>query len=552
MLLFLTAGCARPAEHTPPAITPTPARFKAIDEQMLADQPAETQATFRAAHGDTADEEWNAAHNTAVMADLDTKAVLRASPNPVVTRAWAGTTTISFSTGSGVVGQVLVSINGGPEKPFALASGGSQDADWIWRGSTYQFRLYAGTHQEHLLRTLTVTRANDVATTLGPWPAGGALLLLGAALVARWTRRPVAAHALEVSFALVTTALVLSVVVQTPARAVQDQPFPDSAEYADAARHLIAGDGYITTVHNTQPQPPRYPPGFSVVLLPFAVAGNVPAAAVWSGVAYVLAAVAAAWLLGGPIPAGLTAALVGTAPFTIEAASLLMSDALVTALMVLLAALLQARKVGAAVLLAGALPLLRLSAGVAIPAVLLAVPSRAARHRAPLVLPGLVALGVFQWATFGSPLHTGYDYWLPNLKSFDLAYAVQRVMGDTPTMVGDALNGALLNWMCPCPDDGGPLTQLPNGLFYPAVLFGPLWVLAPPLVGLVGLVYALRHWREPAARFSLSLTLLTLAVMSVYVFQAARLVAAPAVLLTIQASVAAARLRWPWLRHRRR
>ena len=38
------------------------------------------------------------------------------------------------------------------------------------------------------------------------------------------------------------------------------QPLPDSFEYADAARHLAAGEGYTTTVHDDRAQPPRYPP----------------------------------------------------------------------------------------------------------------------------------------------------------------------------------------------------------------------------------------------------------------------------------------------------
>ena len=75
------------------------------------------------------------------------------------------------------------------------------------------------------------------------------------------------------------------------------------------------------------------------------------------------------------------------------------------------------------------------------------------------------------------------------------------------------------------PAEGGPLTQLPNVLFVPAVVFGPFWVFAPLLVGLFGFMYAVLHWREPAARFTVWLTLLTWAVLTVYVYQAARLAA---------------------------
>ncbi len=221
-----------------------------------------------------------------------------------------------------------------------------------------------------------------------------------------------------------------------------------------------------------------------------------------------------------------------------------MSDALVTALTVSLAGLLHRRAVVpsvAAAVLAGGLGLLRLSAAVALPAVLAALPARFVRRAALFAWPGVVALVLFQWATYGDPLRTGYDYWLPDLKLFDVNYAFQRPLGDGPTLVGDALNGQLLGWLCPCAGEGGPLTQLPNVLFFPAVVFGPFWVFAPPLVGLFGFVYASLHWREPAARFTVWLTLLTGAVLTVYVYQAARLVAAPAVLLVVYAAVATAR-----------
>jgi hypothetical protein len=553
LVLFTTACASRPEKTSPTVPIPTPATFKAIDEQTLADQPAETQATFRAAYGEGAAEAWNLAHNQAALQIMDARAILQASPNPVSTRAWAGTTTITFATGSDAAGQVFVSINGGPEKLFATASIGSQEADWIWRGSTYEFRLYGGTHREQLLRSLTVTRANTVAATLGPGSAVMPIVLLVAGLVARWTSRPRLATLLTATFAVMTTALVLWVVLSAEPRTLGQQPFPDSHEYADAARHLAAGDGYVTTVHDNLAQPPRYPPGLSLVLVPFAVfggtyPGSILAATHWLGVVYVLGAAATAWLVGGPIAAGLAAALVGTAPFAIESASLVMADALVTAITVLVAGLLQRRTLApaaVAAVLTGVLALLRLSALAAVPALVLALPKGRLRRAAAYLVPGIVALAVFQWTAFGSPLRTGYDYWLPNLRMFDAEYALRRPMGDTPTMVGDMLNGQLLGWLCPCPDEGGPLTRLPNVAFYPAVIFGPFWIFAPPLVGLVGFVYALLHWREPAARFSVWLTLLTCSVLAVYVFQAARLAAAPAVLLAVYAAVAAAR----WLEH---
>jgi hypothetical protein len=545
--VLVLAGCGAPQGPTDPTPAPTPARFKALDEQTLSDQPAETQATFRATHAELADEQWNSDHNHALIKSMLDRASLSATPNPVDTREWAGKTTISFDTGGGgIVGQVYVSINGGPEKTFATASGGSQDVDWIWRGSTYEFRLYAGNNREQLLRTISVSRTNEVASRLGLLSAIVPLVLLGAGVAAGYASKPRLARPLLVAFAVVTTGLLTWLVVTTPPRAMVQQPFPDSFEYADAARHLAAGEGYITTIHGDRAQPPRYPPGFSLVLVPFAARGeNFPTsvlnAAPWLGALYVVAAAITAWLIGGPIAAGLAAALVGTAPFAVEAGSLLMSDALVAALTVLVAGLLQRGWFRAAALVSGGLVLTRLSAIVAVPSVILAVPASMRWRAATYTLPGVLLLGVFQAATYGSPITTGYDYWLPGLRTFDAAYALQRPMGDPPMLVGDMFNGRLLEGLCPCLEDGGPLAQLPNVLFYPAVMFGPFWVFAPPVVGLLGLAYAAIHRREPAARFTVVLTLITAALLTFYVFQAARLAAAPAVLGAIYASVAVAR-----------
>jgi hypothetical protein len=552
LAVALAIGCGIPSRvsHTAGVVAqPTPATFKALDEQTLADQPKDTQATFEAAYGEAAAAEWNAGHNRQLLSELDERAMLRVTPNPVLSRAWAGSTTISFDTGGGVVGQVFVSVNEGPEKPFATAIRGSQDADWIWRGSTYEFRLYAGTHREHLLRRVSVTRANDAFSMLWPGPAVVALALLLAGVAAAAAGRRIIGTLLKRAFGVVTTGFLLWLVLTTPPRALDQQPFPDTFEYADAAVHLAAGDGYVTSVHDQRPQPPRYPPGFSLVLVPVArwTGSSVDAllnVTPWLGALYVIAAATTAWLLGGPIAAGLAAALVGSAPFAVESASLLMSDALVAALTCVLAALLQRQStwsVRATSVLSGGLALMRLSAAVAILALLLAIPAQSRRRVVLLALPGVLALLIYQWATFGSPIAGGYDYWLPQLRMFAVGYAVERPMGDGPTLVGDALNGALLGWLCPCQDEGGPLTQLPNALFYLAVVFGPLWVFAPPLVGVVGLVYAVRHRREPAAAFTLWLLLLTVCILSVYVFQAARLIAAPAVLLAVLAAVALAR-----------
>ncbi len=234
--MVIASGCTRQAEPSRPS-APTPSRFKALDEQTLADQSPDTQATFRAAHENRAAEEWISGHNRQLLEGLAGKAVLSASPNPVSTRASAGTTTIQFAM--------------------------------------------AGTHREQLLRTVTVTRANDVAATLWPVPAIIALVLLAGGLVAGACSRPRPARLLKVSWAVVATALVVWLALTTVARPLDQQPFPDSHEYADAARHLAAGDGYVTTVHGDGPRPPRYPPGFSLALVPFAASARATPTAFW-------------------------------------------------------------------------------------------------------------------------------------------------------------------------------------------------------------------------------------------------------------------------------
>src|SRR5262249_39383150 len=159
-------------------------------------------------------------------------------------------------------------------------------------------------------------------------------------------------------FAIVVTGSVVYVVLTTDPRPLDQQPFPDSAEYADAARHLVAGDGFVTSVHNDTPRPPRYPPGFSLVLAPFAALGgsypaSVLAATPWLGVAFVVAAALTGWLLGGPIAAGLAVAVIGTAPFSIESGSLVLSDAFAATVTMLAAGLLQRRTFVPAAVAAG-------------------------------------------------------------------------------------------------------------------------------------------------------------------------------------------------------
>jgi hypothetical protein len=79
---------------------------------------------------------------------------LSAFPNPVPAGQGEGQTTVSWKS---VDGKVYVSIDGREELLFAGSPRGSQQANWIEAGSSYEFRLYNADHQQ-LLATVTVTR----------------------------------------------------------------------------------------------------------------------------------------------------------------------------------------------------------------------------------------------------------------------------------------------------------------------------------------------------------------------------------------------------------
>jgi hypothetical protein len=68
-----------------------------------------------------------------------------------------GLTTISWNS---VDGKVYVSTNGREERLFGGSPRGSQQANWIEAGSTYEFRLYDADHKL-LLEKVTVTRVNE-------------------------------------------------------------------------------------------------------------------------------------------------------------------------------------------------------------------------------------------------------------------------------------------------------------------------------------------------------------------------------------------------------
>ena len=82
---------------------------------------------------------------------------LTAAPNPVALIGPTGTSTISWSTGTGAVGQVWLSVDGGPEVLFAQGRSGTQSAPWIIRDRNLRFTLYEGLVRAVPLAVTTVT-----------------------------------------------------------------------------------------------------------------------------------------------------------------------------------------------------------------------------------------------------------------------------------------------------------------------------------------------------------------------------------------------------------
>jgi hypothetical protein len=83
---------------------------------------------------------------------------ISADPNPVPAGPGLGKTTITWNTGSYTAGQVYVLEDGSDERLFGHESNWSSEAPWIRTGSTYEFRLYAGTDRKNLLGKVVVTR----------------------------------------------------------------------------------------------------------------------------------------------------------------------------------------------------------------------------------------------------------------------------------------------------------------------------------------------------------------------------------------------------------
>ena len=92
-------------------------------------------------------------------------------------------------------------------------------------------------------------------------PPAAALAGIVGVIVAGRLRERRLGQIVSIAAPLLALGLALGPLYMIGPRPLNRQPSPDAQEYADAARHLAAGDGYVTTIYRNETRPPRYPPG---------------------------------------------------------------------------------------------------------------------------------------------------------------------------------------------------------------------------------------------------------------------------------------------------
>jgi len=373
-----------------------------------------------------------------------------------------------------------------------------------------------------------------------------------------FTRQKAYWPAVTIALLIASLCLVLSQAVFPPGG-----PVPDSPSYTQQAIEMSHGNfvsiPWVGEVGQDPADrsgmfPSRYPPGYSFALMPFAAIAPHGEDGVAYGNAFlvwllVVAAVACAILLGG-WTAGLVALLIlMTSTFIWSSAEDILSDAFGALLAVLgllcviglakaqtrRGAMCWALGLGAA---CGYAITTRFVLGLLLVAALIVVPWRAKWLTIIAAAPFVLALGVYQWVVFGSPLKTGYDYWLPGLAPFQIGSAFRwDLPGDSIYIHAERLNGALLSWLGL---GDGPaqavIGHTPPLITYPAVLLGLYWVFLPPFVALAGLAWLWYSRSSTSARFIALAAAFNVLVFLPYTFMGARFIAPAAVLLIVATS----------------
>jgi 4-amino-4-deoxy-L-arabinose transferase-like glycosyltransferase len=237
------------------------------------------------------------------------------------------------------------------------------------------------------------------------------------------------------------------------------QPEPDAPEYFAGALSLAQGEGYRIRVAGRS-LPPRYPPGYSLLQAVAMRAGVAPLDAPFvvnrmAGLLLILCVFTWLWRHGRPDAGGLAALLTVTSPAFIVTTRSPMSEPL-SGLLAVAAVLwlyhgLERRHLpsaAAAGFLLGLSTLVRIS-NVIMAAAFAAAPVVAGgplRNRLQLLAGylaglavGLLPSGVYNWWTFGSPLTTGYDFWVPFYGRWAKAFTLQAVPRNAQYFLGELL-----------------------------------------------------------------------------------------------------------------
>lgn len=493
---------------------------------------------------------------TVSFADQST---LTAEPTEVAAGSGLGKTTIRWETSDTVTEARLFFVKeDGSLALIGKGKTGEVQENYILPNKTYEYRLYAAENSDVPLNTLTITGtlnvdyAPDVTNVsnkfIKPWIAPLIIIFLLLFFTRYLAQRN---KNLKLRKILPTAAIVLAllgaVIVISKERGMlfENHPAPDAQETMDAAYQMYSGNGYVTGFHGGELQPPRYPPGFSIALLPFLNFGEYPANVIFGAkfftLIYLFLAMFAAWKFGGRMAALTAIIFIGASPFAEHYARIVMTEAFTASLILVIIVLLRKPSLWKVILagaIAGFLITVRLQMLICLPALLLALPSMRLRIWAAMSsAPFLLANGIFNWQTFGSFFKTGYNYWLPQLKPFALDFAFRAYpQGDGPGIIPDMLQGWLMVWICPC-GKGGSVAALPTILLYPLILLGAFWIFAPPFATAYGLWSAWKKRSETAAQFALWICGFSLLLFTFYFYQAARFMTAASTLLLIFAAI---------------
>lgn len=241
----------------------------------------------------------------------------------------------------------------------------------------------------------------------------------------------------------------------SPAMVEDLRPRPDALEYEEGARSLLRGDGYVLVIEGER-FPPRYPIGFSALLVPaLAVLGDAPGTGIWTVMVSALVAIGATaamgYLVGGGPTAIGAALLIALSPLHVRWSRAVMSDVPATAVVAVLGWW-TLREWACGIrsvtwLALGATAALGTSVRPAVasvlPAMALLVVARPGRReerlRAAAAFFSGAAIGfmpslAFDWWRFGSFLRSSYSYWVPG-EYFGWRFVLGPVFGGfTPNL----------------------------------------------------------------------------------------------------------------------